>query len=325
MSAAHIPVLLTEAVDALAPQAGAIHVDATYGAGGYSKEILGRAGGRILAFDRDPDVVRRGASDPRIDLIEAPFNVMEDALAARGIAAVDGVIFDIGVSSMQLDEASRGFSFLRDGPLSMRMDQARPNAADVIASAEIDQLAEIFKAYGEEPRARRIARAIVTAREAAPIETTGRLAAIVAEAAPAAPYERAHPATQVFQALRIFVNDELGQLARGLMAAERLLKPGGRLVIVTFHSLEDRIVKRFFAERGGEIAGPSRHAPPRAAVAPTFRALTKKPIEAGAEELSRNPRARSAKLRAAARLGASANPSRAFAGAELSFSIDEWR
>lgn len=333
MSAGHTPVMAEEAIAALSPRDGGVYVDATFGAGGYTRAILGTAAAAVYGFDRDPTAIARArdwaqAYADRLTLIGRPFAEMEEGLAQCGVAAVDGVIFDLGVSSMQLDEAERGFSFRRDGPLRMRMDQARPDASDVVNKGEAADLATIFKAYGEERHAGRIARAIVAERRNAPIKTTGRLAEIIAGVSPVSPQSRIHPATRVFQALRIFVNDELGQLVRALLAAERLLRPAGRLVVVTFHSLEDRIVKRFLQNRAGLEAGPSRHAPVAAQEAPTFRLLFDKARAASEAEIAENPRARSAKLRAAVRLDAPARSSAvAFAPKPLSLSkaLSEWR
>ncbi|MEL6363637.1 MAG: 16S rRNA (cytosine(1402)-N(4))-methyltransferase RsmH [Pseudomonadota bacterium] len=320
MSAAapHIPVLLDEVLAALAPQAEDRIVDATFGAGGYARAILDAAPVRLFGFDRDPTA--HAAADPmraqygdRLALIEAPFDAMEEELSARGVSDVDGIVFDLGVSSMQIDRAERGFSFMRDGPLDMRMGAAGPSAADVVAEADEKSLADIFYVYGEERRSRAVARAIVREREAAPIKTTGRLADVVAGVLGGRD-QKTHPATRVFQALRIFVNDELGQLVRALTAAERLLKAGGRLVVVTFHSLEDRIVKRFFDDRAGRVAGGSRHAPEVERPEPTFEQSSRKAVEPGADECAANPRARSAKLRAGRRLDA---PARALDAAAL--------
>ena len=314
----HAPVMLREIVEALAPKDGGVYVDATFGGGGYARAILDAADCAVIGFDRDPTAIERARGwaaryGERLTLINRPFAEMEAGLAERGVSHVDGVVFDLGVSSMQLDEAERGFSFRHDGPLSMRMDGARPDAADVVAAASAAELASIFKAYGEEKKAGQIARAIVRARDEAPITATAQLAAIVERAAPVrfekgrgAP--RIHPATRVFQALRIFVNDEIGQLTAGLFAAERALREGGRLVVVTFHSLEDRIVKRFFAARvAGRPAG-SRHAPPREAPPATFSLASSKALAPGEAEIARNPRARSAKLRAGLRLAGPAAP-----------------
>ncbi len=307
IAAVHIPVMAPEAIKALGVKDGGVYVDATFGAGGYAKAILNAANCSVYAFDRDPRAIAAandwaGDYDGRLVLINRPFAEMEEALGARGVEDVDGVVFDLGVSSMQLDEADRGFSFRHDGPLSMRMDGEKPDAADVVAGADARQLAAVFKAYGEEKKAARIARAIVAAREAKPIETTGALAAIVEQANPLRGPSKIHPATRVFQALRIFVNDELGQLVAALRAAECLLKPAGRLVVVTFHSLEDRIVKRFFAARAKNRPRATRHRPEQAHAPATFRLLSSKAMAASSEEAARNPRARSAKLRAGERL-----------------------
>lgn len=307
--AAHSPVMLNEAVDALAPVNHGIYVDATFGGGGYARAILARADCTLYGFDRDPTAIERArdwarAYAGRLALVNRPFAEIEKGLAEFKVDAIDGVVFDLGVSSMQLDEAGRGFSFMRDGPLSMRMDGGKPDAADVVNTAEPGDLAAIFKVYGEEKRAGRIARAIVEERRTAPIETTGRLAEIVKRASPPQREDRIHPATRVFQALRIFVNDELAQLAKALAAAERMLRPAGRLVVVTFHSLEDRIVKRFLTERSGAEANPSRHAPAKEKQAATFKLLNEKPLTPSDAETAENPRARSAKLRAAVRTAA---------------------
>jgi 16S rRNA (cytosine1402-N4)-methyltransferase len=329
----HAPVLLNEVVAAVAPTDGEIIIDCTFGAGGYSSALLNAASCRVFAFDRDPRAIAaaqeiRAKFQGRLFLIESPFSRLGDALSEHGVDAVDAVVLDLGVSSMQLDEADRGFSFMRDGPLSMRMDGKRPDARDVVNSADERDLAAIFRTYGEERKAGRIARAIVLAREVETIGTTGRLAEIVARANPPRPTDRIHPATRVFQALRIFVNDELGELATVLIEAERLLRPDGRLVVVTFHSLEDRIVKRFIADRSDKAAAPSRHAPTGAdAAEPTFSIINSKPIVAGEAELLANPRARSAKLRAAARTHAAAKPARAADYAPpltLSRSLSQW-
>ncbi len=308
---AHAPVMLDEAVAALAPGNHGLYVDATFGGGGYARAILAAANCAVYAFDRDPIATARArdwsrAYAGRLALVNRPFAEIEEGLVELAVEAIDGAVFDLGVSSMQLDEAERGFSFMRDGPLSMRMDGGKPDAADVVNSAEARDLASIFKIYGEEKRASRIARAIVEERKAAPIATTARLAAIVTRASPPQREDRIHPATRVFQALRIFVNDELAQLAKALFAAERLLRPAGRLVVVTFHSLEDRIVKRFMTDRSGAAARPSRHAPDTEQKEPTFRLLSDKPLVPSAEEVAANPRARSAKLRAAIRTAAPA-------------------
>jgi 16S rRNA (cytosine1402-N4)-methyltransferase len=309
----HKPVLLAEVLTALVPKTGETHADLTFGAGGYSRAILDAADCKVLAFDRDPDVIRNGKPvvdefKGRLELIESEFAAFADELGARGIEAVDGVVMDIGVSSMQLDRAERGFSFLRDGPLDMRMAQHGLSAADVVSDYSAERLADIIYVFGEEPRSRAIGRAIAKARTETRIETTRQLASAIERATgPHRPHMRTHPATKTFQALRIYVNDELGQLVDALVAAERVLRLGGRLVIVTFHSLEDRIAKQFLAERTGNMASTSRHAPgPITQREPSFRLLHKGHISATDAELVQNPRARSAKLRAAVRTDAGA-------------------
>ncbi|MFB9269072.1 16S rRNA (cytosine(1402)-N(4))-methyltransferase RsmH [Bradyrhizobium erythrophlei] len=306
-AARHISVLGREAVDYLAPRAGGIYVDATFGAGGYSRAILDVAGTRVIGIDRDRTAVLGGfdlvdRSNGRLTLVEDRFSELGEVCAAQGIDAVDGVVMDVGVSSMQLDQAERGFSFRLDGPLDMRMAQHGPTAADVIAKASESELANIIYIFGEERHSRGVARAIVAARKNAPITTTQGLAEIVAKVVRAKPNE-IHPATRTFQALRIFVNEELDELHLALTSAERVLKPGGRLVVVSFHSLEDRIVKNFLAERG-KVSGGSRHLPEVAQSAPSFQILTKRPVTPGEAEIAANPRARSAKLRAAERTAA---------------------
>jgi 16S rRNA (cytosine1402-N4)-methyltransferase len=309
--ARHIPVLLQEVVEALSLRDGMVICDGTFGAGGYSKALLDAAQVQVVAIDRDPSAVTAGRSlveayNGRLHVIEGPFGQLDDWVEAAGFPALDGVVLDIGVSSMQIDEAGRGFSFRQDGPLDMRMAMRGRSAADWVNDASEEALADVFYYYGEERKARPVARAIVRERRLSPIETTGRLATIVASVVRAEP-GGVHPATRVFQALRIAVNDELGELVRALGAAERMLKPDGRLVVVTFHSLEDRIVKQFLAERSGRGRALSRHLPGEMAMPdPTFGPVTRKPVEAGREEVGRNPRARSAKLRAAIRLAAPA-------------------
>ena len=308
----HTSVMLKDVLSALSPIDGETYVDATFGAGGYSKAVLSAADCAIFGFDRDPTAVERAHETldrfgERLTIISRPFAELEDGLAAHGVNAVDGVVFDLGVSSMQLDEPARGFSFMRDGPLSMRMDCGTPDASDLVNDATPALLAAIFKAYGEERRAKRIANAIADARKAGPIQSTMTLSEIVERAAPPPPGpQRIHPATRVFQALRIFVNDEIGQMIEGLRAAERLLRAGGRLVVVTFHSLEDRVVKRFFAARSGGAKGGSRHAPHTDGPAPSFDLINNRAIAASKDEIDNNPRARSAKLRGALRLASPA-------------------
>lgn len=298
--APHIPVLLDEVVAALAPAPGEVMVDATFGAGGYTRAIL-KTGATVIAFDRDPDAIREGraAGIEGLTLVHSDFSAMEAAIDAP----VDGLTMDIGVSSMQLDQADRGFSFQSDGPLDMRMAQDGPSAADFLNTADEDAIADVLYQYGDEPKSRRVARAIVAAR---PLTRTGELAAVVRKALGHRPHDKKDPATRTFQAIRIHVNRELGELADGLAAAERLLKPGGRLAVVTFHSLEDRMVKRFLRERSGNTPGGSRHLPQAGATrAPSF-ATVGRGIRAGEAELARNPRARSATLRTAIRTAAPA-------------------
>jgi 16S rRNA (cytosine1402-N4)-methyltransferase len=309
----HVPVLLHEVLAALHPARDETHVDLTFGAGGYTTAILHTPECNVIAFDRDPDAIRDGqslvaAAQGRLTLIESDFGSFTAELESRDITAVDGVVMDIGVSSMQLDRAERGFSFLRDGPLDMRMAQSGPSAADIVATSSADKLADIIYVFGEEHKSRAIARAILKARSEAPITTTRQLVAAVERATgPYRPHLRTHPATKTFQALRIYVNDELGQLVDALVAAEQVLKPGGRLVIVTFHSLEDRIAKQFLAERTGNLPGASRHAPgPASMTAPSFRLPQKGHVAASEAEIEINPRARSAKLRVAIRTQAEA-------------------
>jgi 16S rRNA (cytosine1402-N4)-methyltransferase len=310
---AHIPVLGREAVQALAPHAGGVYLDATFGAGGYSRMILEVDGARVIGIDRDPTAIAGGyalveAAGGRLTLIEDRFSNLADVCAAQGLgeSALDGIVMDVGVSSMQLDQAERGFSFRFDGPLDMRMGSDGPSAADVIAAASESTLANVIYIFGEERQSRGIARAIVAARREAPIATTKALAAIVSRVVRAKPNE-IHPATRTFQALRILVNEELDELQTALVAAESVLKPGGRLAVVSFHSLEDRIVKNFLNARG-KSGGGSRHLPEVAQLAPSFEILTKRPIVADDAELAANPRARSAKLRAASRTSAPAHP-----------------
>jgi 16S rRNA (cytosine1402-N4)-methyltransferase len=307
----HVPVLLDSVVAALRPVDDEIHVDLTFGAGGYSKAILSSADCKVVGFDRDPDAIRDGQSlvadfPSRLTLVEAAFGDFAVELSSLGIDAVDGVVMDIGVSSMQLDQAARGFSFMKDGPLDMRMAQSGKSAADVIAKYSAEKLADIIYVFGEEHKSRAIGRAIVKARDEAPIATTRQLVAAIERATgPYRPHLRTHPATKTFQALRIYVNDELGQLVDALIAAEGVLKPGGRLVVVTFHSLEDRIVKQFFAERSGNLPSTSRHAPGISNQRPaSFKLLHKGHLGPKDIELSQNPRSRSAKLRAARRTDA---------------------
>ena len=301
----HIPVLLDEVVDALAIVPGERHVDATFGAGGYTKAILER-GAEVAAFDRDPQAIGSGQllaanSNGRLMLIEAPFSQMESALAGRDLVPVDGVTMDIGVSSMQLDQAERGFSFQQDGPLDMRMAGEGVTAAEWLNTADEAEIADVLYNFGDEPRSRRVARAIVSAR---PLTRTSELANVVRKAVGPKAHDTKDPSTMTFQAVRIFINRELDELAEGLAAAERVLKPGGRLAVVTFHSLEDRMVKRFLRERSGSEPAGSRHLPAKAAKAEPSFETPAKAIRPGEEEVARNPRARSATLRVARRTAA---------------------
>lgn len=306
----HVPVMLGEMLQALAPRDGGIYLDATFGGGGYTTAILQAARCAVVALDRDPDAIARGAAlaasaAPRLRLRAARFGALEAVLAAEGIAALDGAVFDLGVSSFQLDNPARGFSFRADGPLDMRMDRAGPTAAELLARLDQRALATLLAEWGEERAARRIARAIVAARAEAPILTTLRLAAIIRAAVPPDP-TGIDPATRSFQALRIAVNDEITEIEHALDQVARCLAPGGRLVVVAFHSLEDRPVKRFMLAQAGRAPSPSRHDPgglgPRAA--PSFRLLTPRALRPAAAETAANPRARSARLRALARLEA---------------------
>jgi 16S rRNA (cytosine1402-N4)-methyltransferase len=310
----HIPVLGREAVEMLSPRDGGIYVDATFGAGGYSRAILDTTGTCVIGIDRDRSAVAAGfdlvdRSGGRLTLVEDRFSNLAEICAAQGFDAVDGVVMDVGVSSMQLDEADRGFSFRLGGPLDMRMGHNGPTAADVIAAASEADLANIIYIFGEERHSRGVARAIVAARKEAPVTTTRGLADIVAKVVWSKPGE-IHPATRTFQALRIFVNEELDELYLALSAAERVLKPGGRLAVVSFHSLEDRIVKNFMVERS-KAGGGSRHLPEVSQAVPSFTVLTKRPVTPGDAEISANPRARSAKLRAAKRTAAPAHAANA--------------
>jgi 16S rRNA (cytosine1402-N4)-methyltransferase len=303
---AHVPVLLSEVVAALGPVPGETHVDGTFGAGGYSRAILEK-GAAVFAFDRDPEAIKEGealaaACGGRLTLVPDRFSRMRQALSDRGVEAADGVTLDIGVSSMQLDRPERGFSFQADGPLDMRMGAEGETAADFLNQAPEETIADVIFRYGEEPKSRRIARAIVAAR---PIERTGQLAEIVRKALGWRQGMKKDPATRTFQAIRIHLNEELQELEGGLEAAEQVLRPGGRLAVVTFHSLEDRLVKRFLKERSGDVPAGSRHLPERVSAAPdpTFDSVGK-PVRPGEAEIASNPRARSATLRVARRTAA---------------------
>ena len=305
-TAPHVPVLVSEVIASLGLHGGETAVDGTFGAGGYTRAMLAAGAGRVIGFDRDPDAIEAGGSlvpDPRLSLINERFSQMDRVLAERGIGQVDAIALDIGVSSMQLDRADRGFSFSADGPLDMRMSKSGLTAAEFLNSAEEADIARVLRDYGEEPRARAIARAIVSAR---PVERTAELAAIVRRAAGFRPGQKSDPATRTFQAIRIHLNAELDELEQGLAAAERSLRPGGRLAVVTFHSLEDRIVKRFFRERSGGTPAGSRHRPALVDPhTPTFERIAK-PVSPTERELAANPRARSARLRSGVRTSAPA-------------------
>jgi 16S rRNA (cytosine1402-N4)-methyltransferase len=301
--ARHLPVLARPVFDLLAPRAGGLYIDGTFGAGGHTRAML-ETGASVIGIDRDPTAIAGGAdlveaAQGRLTLVQDQFSNLDDVARSLGHDAVDGILLDLGVSSMQLDQAERGFSFRSDGPLDMRMGAEGESAADLVAHASERDLSFIIHTLGEERFARNVARAIVTARAEAPLSTTRALSEVIERVVRAKPNE-IHPATRTFQALRMFVNDELGEIVTALAAAERMLKPGGRLAVISFHSLEDRIVKVFLAERSKVIVG-SRHMPEVQSATPSFTALTKKPITADEQELSDNPRSRSAKLRGAER------------------------
>ena len=310
MPDAHAPVMLREVLDILAPRDGGVYVDGTFGAGGYSEGLLEAASCTVWGIDRDPAAAARGADlgrryEGRLAVLSGCYGDMVRLLGDVDVDRVDGVALDLGVSSMQLDDAARGFSFRADGPLDMRMGKDGMTAADVVNGLDEKELADIIYRYGEERVARRIARAIVDARSRTPMTRTAQLADLVRRVVPRS-RDGIDPATRTFQALRIYVNDELGELQRGLSAAEVLLRPGGKLVVVSFHSLEDRMVKGFLRERGGAAPRPSRHQPARgeAASASTFGLVARRPVKPTAREVAINPRARSARLRAAERTAA---------------------
>ena len=301
----HVPVLIDPLIRAVEPVTG-IWVDGTFGAGGYTRRLLDAGASQVIAIDRDPrvfDMARDWAGEygDRLRLVEGTFSDL-DRLAG---GPVDGVVLDLGVSSMQLDQADRGFSFLREGPLDMRMGADGPSAADLLNTADEAEIANVLYHYGEERASRRIAKAIVAAR---PLETTAQLAEVVASQLPRPKPGQSHPATRSFQAIRIWVNDEFGQLAEGLAAAERALKPGGKLAVVSFHSLEDRVVKRFLQSRAATAGGGSRHAPAEIVDAPTFTQPFRRAVGADDAELAVNPRSRSAFLRVGIRTDAPARP-----------------
>ncbi len=315
MSAPHIPVLLEDVIEALAPQPGERFIDGTFGAGGYARGILDAADCQVLGIDRDPTAIARGTAmagefDGRLTMAPGCFGELDELAGAANFAPVDGIALDLGVSSMQIDEGARGFSFMQDGPLDMRMGrdaQEGRTAADIVNQAPVDEIIRILREYGEERRARAIARAIEAARKRAPIATTQELSEIVMSVLGRGRPDRIHPATRTFQALRIAVNDELGELHRGLVAAERVLSEQGRLAVVSFHSLEDRIVKQFFTDRSAGTPHGSRYLPEQPeGPAPTFELMFRGGKTPGKSELTNNPRARSARLRAARRTAAPA-------------------
>ncbi|NBN63364.1 16S rRNA (cytosine(1402)-N(4))-methyltransferase RsmH [Pannonibacter tanglangensis] len=309
----HVPVLLAPVLAAMAAAPGEVIVDGTFGAGGYTRALLA-AGARVIGIDRDPDAIAGGqplVAEARgaLSLVPGRFADLERHLDGLGVEAVDGVVLDLGVSSMQLDEADRGFSFMRDGPLDMRMEQAGPSAADVVNTLPAKDLTRIIGLLGEEKRAGQVARAIEARRKEEPFTRTGDLAALIEKVVGRSPKKmHIHPATRTFQALRIYVNGELHQAAEVLAAAERVLRPGGRLVVVSFHSLEDRIVKKFFADRSRTTAGGSRHMPEQDVPPATFELVVKGGQEPDEAETEANPRARSARLRAGRRTAAPARP-----------------
>jgi 16S rRNA (cytosine1402-N4)-methyltransferase len=303
--ARHVPVLLEEAIGFLAPVAGGTYIDGTYGAGGYTAAILA-TGASVVAIDRDPAAIAAGTPRERLTLVDGRFSDLDGIARAHGHERVDGVVLDVGVSSMQLDQAPRGFSFRNDGPLDMRMGDSGATAADVVNGMERNDLARVIAILGEEKKARLVSAAIDRARSGGPIQTTTELAEIVSKAIGRGGADKIHPATRTFQALRIFVNRELEELAEALVASERILGEGGRLVVVSFHSLEDRIVKRFLADRSAERSGGSRHQPEATVPPPTFELLTRNAVAPGEIETAANPRARSARLRAARRTSAPA-------------------
>ena len=308
----HIPVLLPQVLAALEPKAGQHILDGTFGAGGYTRAILDSADCNVLALDRDPSAIESGQQlveeyGPRLQLVQSTFSRLDEVAQAGNFTPVNAVVLDIGVSSMQLDEAARGFSFQTDGPLDMRMSREGLSAADIVNTFDEERIADILYQFGEERRSRAVARAITRRRVEVPFQTTRDLAVVVEKALGGHRHDqKIHPATRTFQALRIFVNDELGQLKMGLLAAERCLAPGGRLVVVTFHSLEDRIVKRFLTERAGAAPRSSRHLPENSEqlYKPSFQIVNRRPLTSEKGELNVNPRARSARLRSAVRTNA---------------------
>ncbi|MEL7454156.1 MAG: 16S rRNA (cytosine(1402)-N(4))-methyltransferase RsmH [Pseudomonadota bacterium] len=322
MTPGHTPVMLPEVLEALSPADGEVYLDGTYGGGGYACAILAAAPCRLIGIDRDITAIERAEreaeSEARLVPVLGRFGDLDELATAAGFPAVDGIVLDLGVSSFQIDQAARGFSFLRDGPLDMRMGAVGPRAADVVNGLGERGLADIIYRLGEERQARRIARRIVERRATRPFEATLDLAETIEAALGGRRGAKIHPATKTFQAIRMFINDELGELGRALVAAERLLRAGGRLVIVTFHSLEDRIVKAFLRDRSGQARGGSRHAPelPKGAE-PSFQPISRKAVAVSLEEALANPRARSSKLRAAVRTDAPAWGGNGWAGLDL--------
>jgi 16S rRNA (cytosine1402-N4)-methyltransferase len=303
----HRPVLLREVLSSLSPKDGGVYLDGTFGAGGHTRAILQAANCRVIGLDRDQTAIAMGADlvaemQGRLVLVQERFSNLDEAASNHGFAPLDGVLLDLGISSMQIDEPERGFSFRKDGPLDMRMGGDGPSAADIVNEWPEGDLSRVFAALGEERRARAVARAIVQKRTELPIRRTGELADIIRRVVRGRPDE-IDPATRSFQALRLLVNEELQEIAEALLAAERILKPGGRLAVIAFHSLEDRIVKTFFNARG-RASSPSRHLPDRVKAEPTFQLISRKPTVPSAEEVRENPRSRSAKLRVAERTGA---------------------
>ncbi|MEM9569994.1 MAG: 16S rRNA (cytosine(1402)-N(4))-methyltransferase RsmH [Pseudomonadota bacterium] len=307
----HIPVLLPEVIEALAPRDGETYVDGTFGGGGYAMRVLGAADCKLYGIDRDLDAITRAEEiaekEPRLIPLLGRFGDMDALLLSHGIDAVDGVMLDIGVSSFQIDQSARGFSFMRDGPLDMRMGQTGPSAKDVVNQMAAQDLTAIFRQLGEERQAKRIANVIVAQRKEKAFETTAELADCVERAVGGRRGKKTHPATLTFQAIRMYVNDELGELARGLAAAEKMLRTGGRLVVVTFHSLEDRLVKNFMRTRSGAVSGGSRYMPEvEKGPTPSLELTRRKAVEPGEAETAENPRARSARLRVVTRTDAPA-------------------
>ncbi len=305
----HIPVMLREVMEAIAPRHDGLYVDGTFGRGGYARALLEATPTKVIGIDRDPDAIKSGEEmvksfSPRLRLLQGTFGDMQNLLAEEGVTQVDGIVLDIGVSSPQIDNATRGFSFQEDGPLDMRMSQDGQSAADIVNTASESNLADIIFHFGEERFSRRVAREIVAARKTETFERTKQLADLVRRYVPRSK-DGVDPATRTFQALRIAVNDELGELDRGLSAAEALLKPEGKLAVVSFHSLEDRRVKEFLRNRSGHAPRGSRHEPANeSTTAPSFHLLSKKPLTPSEEEIASNPRARSAHLRIAQRTDA---------------------